>query len=250
MENQLFYHLWSLENSKLPFDINKDFCRLTEANDKKFIRAFVSQSRNNNSIIRDKFILELLNIYMNILYDEKHPELIKSYAIDWITHTLNILIKTGVSFDFNYLRILDLSINGFQPSNEIKVLKLDESNTPKWMSLNRNDRFFTRFITINISVSRTNTPNVNVAKKSFSHKVKTVAVFELLKLLNKGKAYNDLSKICLLVSILTGQSEKPIYNDSQKGIKFDKYHKQEIDDINQIFRDLDINIVIDINKTY
>ena len=149
MENQLFYHLWSLENSKLPFDINKDFCRLTEANDKKFIRAFVSQSRNNNSIIRDKFILELLNIYMNILYDEKHPELIKGYAIDWITHTLNILTKAGVSFDFHYLRILDLSINGFQPSTEINILKLDDNNTPQWMSFNRNDKFFTRFITIN-----------------------------------------------------------------------------------------------------
>ena len=44
MENLLYYHFWMLKDAEIPFDIEKEYCYLQEANDKKFIaNYFVSR---------------------------------------------------------------------------------------------------------------------------------------------------------------------------------------------------------------
>ena len=77
-----------------------------------------------------------------------------------------------------------------------------------------------------------------------TNKVKTVVIYELLKKLGKGKSQNDISKICRLVAYLTGGSEDGIYNDAINGILLTRYHKSEIDRVNQILEELDLGITI------
>ena len=85
---------------------------------------------------------------------------------------------------------------------------------------------------------------------SASIKVKAVAITEMLKQIHLGTANNDLTKICRLISFLTGNSYNSIYNEMQKGIEFTKFHKKQIEEINKIFSELNASISIDINKQY
>ena len=48
-----------------------------------------------------------------------------------------------------------------------------------------------------------------------------------------------------------GKSYKGLYNDANKGISFNKsFHQKDIDEINQLFKDVNSAINIDINKDY
>lgn len=73
-------------------------------------------------------------------------------------------------------------------------------------------------------------------------KVKAVVIMELLKQLGKGKATNDLSAICRLISFLTGQSYKNLYNEAQKGIVLKGFHGEKIQEVNEILKSLNISI--------
>ena len=73
---------------------------------------------------------------------------------------------------------------------------------------------------------------------------------EMLNKLGKGKSRNDLSKICRLIAFLTGGSEGKIYNDAQRGILLSKYHKKDIDTVNQLLAELDLEIKITTDKEY
>jgi hypothetical protein len=73
---------------------------------------------------------------------------------------------------------------------------------------------------------------------------------ETLKQLQLGTAHNDLSKICKLISFLTGNSYNSIYNELQKGVFFSNYHKKQIDEANKIIAELNASISIDKNKQY
>ena len=82
-------------------------------------------------------------------------------------------------------------------------------------------------------------------------KVKAAIILELLKKCNIGKSHNDLSKIAKLISFLTGNSINNIYNILRKGITFDsEFHEQNITTANQILKELNSSIIIDINETY
>lgn len=81
-------------------------------------------------------------------------------------------------------------------------------------------------------------------------KVRTAVIMEMLNKLGKGKSRNDLSKICRLVAFLTGGSEDKIYNDAQRGILLSKYHKKDIDTVNQLLAELDLEIKITTDKEY
>jgi len=65
-----------------------------------------------------------------------------------------------------------------------------------------------------------------------------------------GAAHNDLTKICKLIAFLTGNSYNSIYNETQKGIYFSKFHSKQIDEVNKILKELNVSISIDINKQY
>ncbi len=82
-------------------------------------------------------------------------------------------------------------------------------------------------------------------------KVKSVAIMELLKLLDKGTAHNDLTDICKFIGFITGNSHKSIYNDVQNGISFNtKHHAKDIERANELFHALNISISIDKQKQY
>jgi hypothetical protein len=90
--------------------------------------------------------------------------------------------------------------------------------------------------------------NIKTKNDVASIKVRSAAILELLKKIQQGKTHNDLSKICKLISFLTGTSYSNIYNEMQKGISFAEYHSKEIEEINKIFSELNISISIDKNK--
>jgi hypothetical protein len=99
----------------------------------------------------------------------------------------------------------------------------------------------------------TDQENVEIPTKSekgASSKVRAVVIMEMLKQMGKGKSANDLSAICRLVSFLTNQSEKKLYNEAQKGILLSSYHDAEISQINEILKSLNISISIEKNKDY
>jgi hypothetical protein len=88
------------------------------------------------------------------------------------------------------------------------------------------------------------------SEKGASSKVRAVVIMEMLKQMGKGKSTNDLSAICRLVSFLTNQSEKKLYNEAQKGISLKSYHDDEIIQVNEILKSLNISISIEKNKDY
>lgn len=95
-----------------------------------------------------------------------------------------------------------------------------------------------------------NTDNEESSDKA-TQKVKSVAIMELLKQLDKGTAHNDLTDICKFIAFLTGNSHKSIYNDAQSGITFSsKHHTQDIEKANELFKSLNISISIDKQKQY
>ena len=83
-----------------------------------------------------------------------------------------------------------------------------------------------------------------------SIKVRSVVILEMLKQMQLGTAYNDLTKICKLIAFLTGNSYDRIYNELQKGVCFSKFHSKQIDEANKILAELNTSISIDKNKQY
>ena len=81
-------------------------------------------------------------------------------------------------------------------------------------------------------------------------KVRSVVILEMLKQMQLGTAYNDLSKICKLIAFLTGNSYNNIYNELQKGVSFSKNHSRHIDEANKILAELNASFSIDKNKEY
>lgn len=92
--------------------------------------------------------------------------------------------------------------------------------------------------------------NIPSENKGASGKIKAVVIMELLKQLGRGKAANDLSAICRLISFLTNQSEKKLYNEVQKGIVLTAYHNDEIKQVNEILKSLNISFTIEKDKDY
>jgi len=83
-----------------------------------------------------------------------------------------------------------------------------------------------------------------------SVKVRAVVIMELLKKLQLGTAHNDLSKICKLISLITGNSFAGIYKDFRTGIEFKKYHIDEITQANKILQDINSQIQLKTDKQY
>ena len=81
-------------------------------------------------------------------------------------------------------------------------------------------------------------------------KVKTIAILELLKKMNAGTAHNDMSKISKLIAFLTGNGYTRIYSELRKGISFTNYHTKDINEINNIFAELNLEITINPDKEY
>jgi len=59
-----------------------------------------------------------------------------------------------------------------------------------------------------------------------------------------------MSKISKLIAFLTGNGHTRIYSELRKGITFTNYHTKDINEINNIFSELNIPITINPEKNY
>ena len=83
-----------------------------------------------------------------------------------------------------------------------------------------------------------------------SIKVRAVIMLESLKEMGIKMAHHDRTKICKLIAYVLGCSYHTIYKILQEGINFNDYHSNEIDEANQILKNLSSSISIDIDKQY
>ena len=94
-------------------------------------------------------------------------------------------------------------------------------------------------------------PEDEIRQKSHSLKVSVCLVFELLRLVGKGRDVNDLTTLSGFASIITGYSKDNILNTSQKGINFSKqHHGRAIQEANEVLQRLDLPFALDIAMMY
>jgi hypothetical protein len=96
--------------------------------------------------------------------------------------------------------------------------------------------------------------NLDFFEENENHACIKVRAVSLLKMLNEmglGTAKNDLTKICKLIAFILEGGYKSIYTQMQKGITFSKnYHCKQIEEVNEIFKNLNSTISIDMEKQY
>jgi len=224
----------------------------TEANDKKFIDEYVAYREHAEIGRHEEYTIELLRIYLNVLYDKNDKINSSGNGYIWIRHTRDILQKAGENIKFLNNRKFDPIIFGFNPTNNINVLMMQD-NLPKMMSLDRSDTFFTRFITININIDiKKHKAQEKIEdevddeikydpKIRIDYKVRTALLILLLKKINITRNEKDVTKICRLISMLTGQSFNSLYQDLIAGIQLMDKNKKSITEMNSILNDLDID---------
>ena len=90
-----------------------------------------------------------------------------------------------------------------------------------------------------------------IRPKTNSLKVSVCLVFELLRLVGKGRDVNDLTSLSVFVSIITGYSKDYILNTVQKGFYFSKqHHGRAIRETNEVLQRLALPFVLDFAKKY
>ncbi|MEI8204735.1 MAG: hypothetical protein WCH34_17075 [Bacteroidota bacterium] len=262
MENLLYYHFWMLKDAEIPFDIEKEYCYLQEANDKKFIANYFVSREYLKYLFENNYFAELLTVYLNVSYDENHPEDIKSKAIDWISHTIEILLEADIFYNFINLKILEHIVKDFKPTNKINVLRLDENKIPQWMSLDRSDPFLKQIV-VNISIGN---PSSNIVvnvseekqenlddevedrkldKKNEFLKIQIFIIRELLKKLGVTINNQKVKDVNGLTAILTGGSIDTIAKYARGQISFTKKtHKEAVDRVNPILQNLNLGITL------
>jgi len=229
MSEQIFYHFWSTTYEMAPFDLNQSYSYSTRANDERFLKQFVDYRKYGGQSYLE-YTFDLLELYLDVLYDNNDPDKLKKDALYWIEHTESILKESNEDFNFLHDNKIVKIIDNFKPNTYIKVNIIDKS-TSKTKSFLRTDPFFNQFGAENKPVKNEEIELDNIEK--IPTKIKMIVIFEILKQLEKGKAYNDVTKMCRLVSFLTGASEKKIINYSMKRFRFTNYHNEHIDNINQ-----------------
>jgi hypothetical protein len=93
-------------------------------------------------------------------------------------------------------------------------------------------------------------PNAEQSKSNIL-KVSTCLIFELLKLVGKGRNFNDLTTLAKFASFITGFSATSILNTMQAGFYFTKtHHCTIIKEVNEVLNQLALPFVIDISQKY
>ena len=94
-------------------------------------------------------------------------------------------------------------------------------------------------------------PQDEVLSKARNLKVIISIVFELLKMVNKGKSVNDKTVLASFVSLLSGFSYHYILNTVQKGFYLsERQHGSMINEANDVLMRLGLPIEIDTTKPY
>jgi len=90
-----------------------------------------------------------------------------------------------------------------------------------------------------------------IFSKSRNLKVTISIVFEILKMINKGKNVNDSTVLSSFISLISGFSYDYILNTIQKGFYLsEKHHGSMINEANDVLGRLGLPIQIDTNKQY
>lgn len=231
-QQTIFYYLWIANYMYRPIESNDstaDYYNTTDANDEHFLY-FLDRSYKNGIPLNGREALEdLISLFVNRQISIHGLSTVKEQYEKWLNHTL--LLTKGT------LELSDVSdwCRNYDIDNACNDLRLE--------FIESSQNVIIEDIPNSISEvdSFDNQADVN---SKISTKVQTVVILELLKQMNKGKAKNDLSKICRLIEILTGKSYNKIYNDAQKGIVLSNYHDKEILKINKLLELLSIDITI------
>ena len=87
--------------------------------------------------------------------------------------------------------------------------------------------------------------------KETNLKPRMAALVEILDELGIGPKHNDMKTVSKMISLFTGYSEKNIYNILQKGFYLSrKYHFQQVENFNAMFKKLKSTISINMTKLY
>lgn len=146
----------------------------------------------------------------------------------------------------------------FHEAIELKLLTFDDAiliaDKLEWIAFRLNsitDNMLAMFDKWQNSTHKEPIAQDETAIETKSSKVQLVAIMEILKSVGVCKSNTDLTKIVRIAAFLMGKSYRGLYNDANRGITFNKsFHKKDIDEINQLFKDANSTIKIDINKEY
>ena len=90
-----------------------------------------------------------------------------------------------------------------------------------------------------------------IRPKSNNLKISTCLIFELLRLVGKGRDVNDLTTLAQFASIITGFSKITIVNTMQEGFNFsERYHGAVIREANEVLRLLGVPVALEVGGRY
>ncbi|NCB69263.1 MAG: hypothetical protein EOM47_10515 [Bacteroidia bacterium] len=248
MAEQIYFIFWALDETKYPYDENKDYCISTVKNNQLFIENVIFS--NDNRVELNKFLVsDLLRIYINISYNKDFPEKYKTDAIKWIRYTENLLKENNMSTDFLQSKYIEDIINKFQPKNDFIYFYIQTEGKKLKNRYLRYDDIFNQ-MGFNYDLETTDEYFSKKNSKSHSLKIKTLAILILLKELNKGKGYNDYTNIAAFISFITGNSSKKIRNETGSQFQLKDYHDKEIAELNDLLKKININFTINKVDTY
>jgi len=101
-----------------------------------------------------------------------------------------------------------------------------------------------------LSVTFTDSPD-EVNMNANNLKISTCLIFELLKIVGKGRSANDLTTLATFASLINGFSKENILNITQKGYYFsERHHGAVIKEVNDVLQQLRLPFAIDMKKKY
>ena len=274
MNEHIYFHFWCLENAEIPYGKEKNYdgekinYHSRRSNDHDFIRLYRMIKISSKSSKHEVFTFELLGIYLNINYYKENENSNYDNALVWVHHTVEIFSEFAEEYSFltdNVGKFLE----NFTPKDKLRV-KYEKNGVLYNRLLSLKNKFFANFITVNINFNARATnsetkkeiennqneeildliPNSNNSATQYTLRIKVVAILVLLKMLKKGKGYNDYSKIANFISFLTGQNQKYINNKTGSMFKLTDAQNKEINDLNKLFKDLDIDFIVNKTDTY
>jgi hypothetical protein len=87
--------------------------------------------------------------------------------------------------------------------------------------------------------------------KKSNLKISICIILELLNMVGKGKSFNELTKICALIALITGSGKSYVLNTAQKGVTLSgDYHSAMIEEANKVLGELRLPFALCADTSY
>lgn len=247
MNEHIYYHFWCLENAEIPYgkDIISDgeniYYHSRKSNDHEFFRLYRYLKTSSATKDYEQFTFELLNIYLNINYNEMNKNCIHDNALIWIHHTIDILSEFKEDYKF-LTEKAGKFLSDFTPNEKIHV-KTQENGVIRNRFLNRNDKFFANLVTVNININGILSESINInpiantnnneveTEESINLRIKVYLMIEILKKIGVTCNEKKVKDINELISIITGNSKNTIKKYVNENALTTKTHGTHINKI-------------------